>query len=177
MTHKTIHTSEHNDWLWKTVRYMVQPYKIKSYSRAQHSTSYRCDSDSIRLCSMERVRAQRVHVCVSNMCEFSCSPFSFNSALTDNFPLCCWKNICSGCLTNISNPSTRPVFHSFKPLFPQVSLSFTRLFVVADIAIVSWNGGEVNEHRNEWMNERTYGWMLDKWKQVRFVWLECDTVQ
>lgn len=38
VTHKTVHTSEHNDWLWKTVRYMVQPYKIKSYSRAQHST-------------------------------------------------------------------------------------------------------------------------------------------
>lgn len=27
-----IHTSEHNDLLWKTVRYMVQPNRIKSYS-------------------------------------------------------------------------------------------------------------------------------------------------
>lgn len=166
VTHKTVHTSEHNDWLWKTVRYMVQPYKIKSYSRAQHAqhliplrfwfnTPYA--SAVWKECGPNVYTLVSIYVCENSPALLSCS-----SALTDNFPFVLFERHLLRIPRRCGILSTDTVFHSFKPEFPLVSLSFARSFIVANVVLVSWNGGEVNEPPSEWMVGWMNGWMLGK---------------
>lgn len=160
MTHKTIHTSEHNDWLWKTVRYMVQPYKIKSYSRAQlhNTTAPHTVTILIQYASAVcKEYAPSVYMFVFKyVWILLLSSFSFNSALTDNFPLCCSKSICSGCLTNIAIRRRDPYFIHSSHYFPKFRWV---LLVCSSLPTSPSSAGMVekwtNKGMNEWTNERT----------------------
>lgn len=168
VTHKTVHTSEHNDWLWKTVRYMVQPYKIKSYSRAQHAQHLiplRFWFNTPYASAVWKECGPNVYTFV-----FMCVKIlllSFHVALHWQiiFRSCCSRGICSGSLADVVFRRPIPYFIHSNQNFP----SFRWVLLVhLSLPTSSSSAGMVEKWTSEWMN----GWMVER-MNVRKSGNEC----
>lgn len=129
---QTTHTSVHNDLLWKTGRYSLQPFQIKSYSNSS-STIHQLDAIlyPIRHCSMERIWMY------ANACLRACVILSVFSVHSMNFP-CCLRfkhlSIQRNCYKN-HIPFRRSFIRADFPMFRSVSFCH---FVDG-----GWKSGEV----------------------------------